>query len=36
MLKMSIDMLKTEHSSLLSTFEQAASDKEVAAHIHPG
>jgi hypothetical protein len=35
MIKQSIQLISTEHSSLLSTFEIAATDKDIHAFIHP-
>ena len=35
MIKQSINMIKAEHSSLLATFEQASTDKDINIYIHP-
>jgi hypothetical protein len=35
MIKMSLKMIKNEHSSLLAAFEQGAGDGRVHAFVHP-
>ena len=35
MIKQSLQMIKNEHSSLLATFEQAATEKDVNIFVHP-